>query len=155
MTLLGVASPARAQGITDESRWAFDVGVGISPSVNGNINSGAIGTLQGQATAIVPHSYGSVYGTGPEFHFGGGFKFDERTELRGTIIYQSADADLVRLGDLGASPLYGQYSDYKALSLDFGYRRYMPISSGKIHLFGEATIGIGAIDRINVKLAAP
>ena len=37
---------------------------GIAPSINGNINSGALGTLQGQAVAVLPQSYGEVYGTG-------------------------------------------------------------------------------------------
>jgi hypothetical protein len=69
--------------------------------------------------------------------------------------YQSADADLVRLGDIGPSSLYGQYSDYKSLALDFGYRRYAPFSTDAVRLFGEATIGIGFIDRINVQFAAP
>jgi hypothetical protein len=62
----------------------------------------------------------------------------------------------VRLGDVGPSSLYGQYSDYKVLALDFGYRHYMPIPSpAHLRLYGEGTIGIGAIDRINLQLAAP
>jgi hypothetical protein len=156
IALLGITTPARAQGVTDESRWVFDVAAGISPSINGNVNSGAIGTLQGQATAILPNSYGDVYGTGLEFRFGGGYSLDENSEVRGVFIYQSADADLVRLGDIGPSTLYGQYSDYKSLALDLGYRRYMPMSAQRnFRVYGEATIGIGAIDRINVQLAAP
>jgi hypothetical protein len=71
------------------------------------------------------------------------------------FIYQSADADLVRLGDVGPSSLYGQYSDYKALALDLGFRRYMPLTVSHLRLYGEATLGIAAIDRINVQLAAP
>src|SRR4029079_12201669 len=43
---------------TNGSPWVVDVGIGIDPTLNGNINSGAIGTLQGQATAILPNSYG-------------------------------------------------------------------------------------------------
>lgn len=155
--LPGTASAqASPQPNPDGSRWTFDAGVGIDPSINGNVNSGAIGTLQGQATAILPQSYGDVYGTGIQLRFGGGYRLRSDSELRGVFIYQSADADLVRLGDLGPSSLYGQYSDYKALALDLGYRRYVPISSVRgMRAFGEATIGIGFISRINVQLAAP
>jgi hypothetical protein len=149
------AAPARAQGQTDESRWVFDTGFGVDPSINGNVNAGAIGVLQGQATAILPNAYGDVYGTGVQFRFGGGYVLDEASELRGVFTYQSADADLVRLGDIGPSSLYAQYSDYKSFSLDFGYRRYVPLPIQKLRVYGEATIGVAIIDRINVQFAAP
>jgi len=153
--LFAHAWEAHAQTQTDESRWAIDLGVGIQPSINGNVNSGVIGVLQGQAAAILPHSYGEVYGTGVDFRFGGGYSLNEVTELRGMFIYQSSDADLVRLGDIGPSSLYAQYSDYKSLALDVGYRRYVPISIRNLRVYGEGTIGLGFIDRINVQFAAP
>ncbi len=144
-------SPSEPAG----SRWVVDVAFGVAPSINGNVNSGAIGTLQGQTVAILPQSYGSVYGTGLDFRFGAGYRLNASTELRGMFVWQTADADLVRLGDLGPSSLYGQYSDYKSLSLDFGYRRYMTLDNPHVRVFGEATIGIGFIDAIDVQLAAP
>ena len=140
---------------SSESPWSFDVGVGIQPSINGNVNSGVIGTLQGQTAAILPQSYGDVYGTGIEFHFGGGYALNEEAELRGIFVYQSVDANLVRMGDIGPSSLYGQYSDYKSLSLDLGYRRYVPVTTPNLRVYGEGTLGIGFIDRINVQFAAP
>jgi hypothetical protein len=147
---------SKAQGqAADESRWVVDLGAGIDVSVNGNVNSGAIGRLEGQATAILPNPYGEVYGTGLHFKFGGGYVLDPHSELRGVFTYQSADANLVRLGDSGPSSLYGQYSDYKSFGLDLGYRRYVPISSTKFRVYGEGTIGIAFIDEINVLLSAP
>jgi hypothetical protein len=140
---------------TNGSPWVVDVGIGIDPTLNGNINSGAIGTLQGQATAILPNSYGDVYGTGLHLKFGGGYALDNVTELRGVFTYQTADANLVRLGDIGASSLYGQYSDYKSFGLDLGYRRYVPIKTEGLRVYGEATIGAAFVDRINVQFAAP
>jgi hypothetical protein len=137
------------------SRFVLDLGVGIDVSVNGNVNSGAIGRLQGQAAAILPNPYGEVYGTGLHFTFGGGYVLNADTELRGVFTYQSADADLVRLGDVGPSSLYGQYSDYKTLGLDLGYRRYVPLQNSKLRIYGEATIGAAFIDSINVVLSAP
>jgi hypothetical protein len=153
--VLLLARDARAQTTSDESRFVLDLGVGIDIPVNGNVNSGAIGTLQGQAAAILPQPYGDVYGTGIQLRFGGGFVLDEHSEVRGVFTYQSADADLVRLGDLGPSSLYGQYTDYKSLGLDVGYRRYMPLSNHDFRVYGEATIGLAFIDRISVLLAAP
>lgn len=152
--VLGIsAASARAQ--SDELPWVLDVGIGIDNSINGNVNSGAIGVLQGQATAILPNSYGDVFGSGLQLRFGGGYVLNEESELRAIFTYQSADADLVRLGDLGPSSLYGQYSDYKSLGLDFGYRRYVPLPRQDLRVYGEATIGLAFIDSINVRFAAP
>jgi hypothetical protein len=147
-------SPAGAQP-ADESRFVADVGAGIDASVNGNVNSGVIGTLSGQAAAILPNPYGAVYGNGLHFRFGGGYVLDEASEVRAVFTYQSADADLVRMGDVGASPLYAQYTDYKTLSLDVGYRRYIPVSNTRMRFYGEGTIGLAFIDEIDVLFAAP
>jgi hypothetical protein len=154
LAFLSISSHAQAQP-ADDTRWVVDVGIGIAPSINGNVNSGAIGVLEGQTAAILPNSYGDVYGTGLDFRFGGGYVLDEFSEIRGMFTYQSADADLVRLGDFGSSSLYCQYSDYKSLALDVGYRRYLPLTTHDLRLFGEATIGLGFIDRINAEFAAP
>jgi hypothetical protein len=156
MLSMSDAALAQAQpAASGESPFVFDVGFGMDLSVNGNVNSGAIGRLQGQATAILPNPYGDVYGTGLHFKFGGGYVLNPETELRAVFTYQSADANLVRLGDMGPSSLYGQYSDYVSLGLDLGYRRYVPIQNSHIRLFGEATIGMAFIDEINVLLSAP
>jgi hypothetical protein len=152
--LLTCAPHAEAQPV-DESRLVLDLGVGIDFSVNGNVNSGVIGRLQGQAAAILPNPYGDIYGTGLHFKFGGGYVLNEESELRGVFTYQSADANLVRLGDIGPSSLYGQYSDYKSLGLDLGYRRYVPLSNTSMRVYGEVTIGAAFIDDINVLLSAP
>jgi Outer membrane protein beta-barrel domain len=154
VALFSCPSQAQTQP-ADASRFVVDLGVGIDVSVNGNVNSGAIGRLQGQAAAILPNPYGDVYGTGLHFKFGGGYVLNPEAELRGVFTYQSADANLVRLGDIGPSSLYGQYSDYKTFGLDLGYRRYVPLQNTRLRIYGEATIGAAFIDSINVVLSAP
>ena len=155
LAVLFPATVAFAQPPADDSRWAVDLGLGIDVSVNGNVNSGVIGRLEGQAVAILPNPYGDVYGTGLHFRGAVGFALNPATELRAALTYQSADADLVRLGDLGPSSLYGQYSDYKTVGLDFGYRRYVPVTDTRLRAYGEATVGVAFVDEINVELAAP
>jgi hypothetical protein len=145
------ASRARAQ--TAENPWAIDFAVGISPSIKGDINSGVIGTFQGQTVAVVPHTYSDVYGNSIDWHFGGGYRLSADSEIHGAFIYQSTAANLVRLGDFGPSSLYGQFSDYKSWALDIGYRRYMSITGARV--YAEGAIGIADIQRINVVLAAP
>jgi outer membrane protein with beta-barrel domain len=155
LVLLAGARDVRAQGQPGESPWVVDVGVGIDIGVNGNVNSGAIGRLQNQATAILPQPYGEVYGTGIQLRFGGGYALSDVSELRGVFIYQSADADLIRLGDIGPSSLYAQYSDYKSFGLDLGFRRYMPLSSHNLRVYGEVTIGAAFVNSIDAQFAAP
>lgn len=154
-SVAATTTPAWAQGQTVDTRWAIDLAVGLDLGINGNVNSGAIGQLNGQTAAILPNSYGDVYGTGIQLRVGGGYALDALSEVRGVFTFQSADADLVRLGDLGPSSLYAQYSDYQTLSLDFGYRRYLPIEQPDFRVYGEASVGVGFIDAIDAELAAP
>lgn len=154
LALLVCASGAWAQSQGD-SPWVIDFGIGIDTSVNGNVNAGAIGILEGQAAAILPNPYGDVYGTGLQFRVGGGYLLNEESELRAMFTFQSADADLVRLGDIGSSSLYAEYSDYQSLALDVGYRRYVPIPDQNFRVYGEATIGLAFIDAIDARMAAP
>lgn len=155
MVVVFAASDVRAQGQAGEFPWVLDLGVGIDPTINGNLNSGAIGRLQDQTVAILPSPYGDVYGTGVQLRFGGGYILNDVSELRGIFTYQSADADLVRLGDIGPSSLYSQFSDYKTFGLDLGYRRYMPVQSRDWRVYGEATMGVAFIDEIDALFAAP
>jgi outer membrane protein with beta-barrel domain len=153
--MLAGAAEAQTSGQTTASRLVIDVGIGVDPSINGNVNSGAIGTLQGLATAILPQSYGDVYGTGIGLHFGGGYLLNDQSEVRAMFTWQSADADLVRLGDIGPSNLYAQYDDYKSFGLDVGYRRYFMTAGRAVKPYGEALIGIAWVDGIDAQFAAP
>ena len=150
--------PAPAQpavSIRPDKPWSFDFGFGWDNSISGNINSGAIGTLNGQATAILPNRYEDVYGTGLHVRFGGGYKLDALNEVRVTFTYQSLDADLTQLGDIGASKLYAQYDPYKSLTLDVGIRRYVPNNIQNVRLYAEGLIGLGFISELDVELVAP
>jgi opacity protein-like surface antigen len=152
--VLSVAPAAQAQPSVLDYRWSFDVGLGWDNSLSGNINSGAIGTLDDQVTVILPNSYEKVYGTGFHLRFGGGYLIDEVSEVRATFTYQSLNADLTTMGDYGVSNLYGQYDPYRSFGLDVGFRRYFD-SAPKVRPYIEGTFGLGFITEIDVVLAAP
>jgi len=155
LAALGLASAARAQDPSIlEHRWSVDVGLGWDNGISGNINSGAIGTFENRTTVILPNSYEDVYGTGFHFRFGGGYLIDEITEVRAVFTYESLDADLTTMGDIGTSRLYGQYDPYRTLALDVGFRRYFDVGTG-LRAYTEATAGIGFIKEIDVVLSAP
>jgi hypothetical protein len=151
---LGTASAVHAQPPVPEYRWSLDVGLGWDNSLSGNINSGAIGTLNDQVTVILPNSYETVYGTGFHLRFGGGYLVDEVTEIRAAFTYQSLEADLVPMGDIGVSRLYGQYDPYRTWSLDGGLRRYFDVQEA-VRAYTEATVGVGFIKEMDVVLSAP
>ena len=69
LSALGVAPAAQAQPSVLDYRWSFDVGLGWDNSLSGNINSGAIGNLDGKTAVVTPNSYSDVYGTGFHLRF--------------------------------------------------------------------------------------
>jgi hypothetical protein len=135
-------------------RWSAEFGLGFDNSISGNINSGAVGTINNQAVVITKNRYEDVYGTGLHLRFGGGYMLRESTEVRATFTYQSVDADLTRMGDIGSSSLYGEYDDYQSFGLDVGLRRYAAVAD-RFHLYGEGTIGLAFIGETDVMLVAP
>ncbi len=150
----GSAAHAQTAVPADLSPWSVDVAIGWDNSISGNINSSGIGQINNQAVVITKNSYDAVYGTGLHLKFGGGYMVDEVTEIRVAFTFQSLDADLTPMGDIGVSRLYGQYADYQSLGLDAGFRRYMNLTE-KFRAYGEGTIGLAIIDETDVILVAP
>lgn len=153
--LFAVPSLSYAQGGAPDSRFSIEVGVGFDNGISGNINSSGIGTINNQVVVVTKNSYEDVYGTGLHLRFGGGYMLNADTEVNATFTFQSLDADfVVPMGDIGVSTLYGQYTDYQTLLLDFGLRKYSTLTP-KVKLYGEGTIGLGFVDKTDVTLVAP
>jgi hypothetical protein len=79
---------------------------------------------------------------------------DQANEVRVTFSFQSLDADLTPMGDIGVSRLYGQYADYQSFGIDVGLRRYGDLTSN-LRAYGEGTIGLAFVDETDVVLVAP
>ena len=160
---LVIVAPANAQtapGTTNDPadvryRWAVEFGIGWDNSISGNINSSGIGRINNQPVVILKNSYEDVYGTGLHMKFGGGYFLDEISEVRATFTFQSLDADLTPMGDIGTSRLYGQYQDYQSFGLDVGFRIYAKGQDATIRPYAEATAGIAFVDETDVVLVAP
>ena len=153
---IAAAASAEAQSAApaDRTPWSVDFGIGWDHSVSGNINSSGIGEINGQAVVITKNPYENVYGTGLHLKFGGGYMIDEISEVRVQFTFQSLDADLTEMGEIGTSRLYGQYQDYQSFGLDVGFRRYIDFTQ-MIRGYGEGTIGMAFIDETDVVLVAP
>jgi hypothetical protein len=150
-----VATAAHAQSASPAARWSAEFGAGWDNSVSGNINSSAIGTLNNQAVVVLKNRYEDVYGTGLHLRFGGGYMLDDITEIKGVFTFQSLDADLTPMGDLGVSRLYAQYDDYQSLGLDLGVRRYIVVPTDTLRPYADGTVGIAFVDKTTIELVAP
>jgi len=152
--VFGAGSTAQAQA--DHSPWSVDFGVGWDNDISGHINASGIGELNGQTVVVLANTYEKVYGTGLHLRGGVGYMVgDTNTELRATVTFQSLDADFVTpLGDIGASRLYAQYTDYQSLTLDFGARQYFDLNN-RVRAYGDGALGFGFIDKIDALLVAP
>jgi hypothetical protein len=148
-------APAYTDPTEVRYRWAVEFGIGWDNSISGNINSSGIGRLNNQPVVILKNSYEDVYGSGLHMKFGGGYLIDEISEVRGTFTFQSLDADLTPMGDIGTSKLYGQYADYQSFGLDLGFRIYGKGQDSTVRPYAEATAGIAFIDETDVVLVAP
>ena len=116
--------PIRAQAQTpSHETWSVEGDVGWDFPVSGNILSAAIGQVFDQATVIDSQSYGDIYGTGVKYGFSVGYRLDERSEVRGSLTFQSVSADLSKIGTTGNAPLYATFDPYKSISIEGGYRR--------------------------------
>ena len=153
--LLTFASAASAQSDDIDYPWSVEFGIGWDNSISGNINSSGIGRINNQAVVILKNSYEDVYGTGLHLRFGGGYLIDEVSEIRATFTFQSLDADLTLMGDIGSSRLYGQYQDYQSFGLDVGFRRYVYGLDREFRPYAEGTIGLAFVDETDVELVAP
>jgi len=153
--LLTFASAASAQSDDIDYPWSVEFGIGWDNSISGNINSSGIGRINNQAVVILKNSYEDVYGTGLHLRFGGGYLIDEVSEVRATFTFQSLDADLTPMGDIGSSRLYGQYQDYQSFGLDVGFRRYAYGLDREFRPYVEGTIGLAFVDETDVELVAP
>ncbi len=151
---LAMATTAHAQSSSTDYAWSIDFGIGWDNSISGNINSSGIGRLNNQSVVILKNTYADVYGTGLHLRGGAGYMLDDETEIRVELSFQSLDADLTPMGDIGVSRLYGQYTDYQALTLDVGLRRYIPLSRS-VSAYGDGTVGLGFVDKTDVTLVAP
>jgi hypothetical protein len=155
LILFVAAASAQAQQTEPTTPWSIEAAVGWDNGISGNINSSGIGTLNNQAVVIKANSYEDVYGTGLHLRFGGAYFLNEDTEITGVFTFQSLDADqVVPMGDIGVSNLYGEYSDYQTFGLDVGLRRYLRLTDA-IHGYGEGTLGLGFVDKVDVRLVAP
>ena len=139
---------------TNESSWNVEGGVGWDISLSGDFLSAGIGTLNGLPTVIEPQSFGDVYGTGVQWQFSGGYMVDEINEVRAQFTYQRVGSDVVDIGTTAGSDLVATFDDYKAWTLEAGYRHYFAKRRERLRPYGGGTLGVSVIGEIDGAFSA-
>jgi long-subunit fatty acid transport protein len=150
---LFTASEAAAQ--STESPWNVEASVGWDISLSGDLLAAGIGTLQGVPVVFQSQSFAHVYGNGVQWTFGAGYMLDDINEVRAQYSYQRVGADVVTLGTAGTSSLVATFADYKASSLEAGYRHYFAQRSEQLRPYAGGMLGVSIIPEIDGVFAAP
>ena len=166
-----LATSAHAAG-PEAGRFSMSLIGGIDVPLSGDVHDGAVaavpdlGPLNPALTGIDAvlrigdRGHDRIYdvaGTvGVEF----AYAFDDRSELFGQVRRTEADDGTVRVGGafvpaLSAElPVFGTFSDYKALSAEIGYRYYFG-TPGYARPFVGARAGAVRVDEIRATFEIP
>ena len=150
-----VLTAGHASAQTAQSSWNGEVSVGWDLNISGAFLAAGIGTLDNKATVINAQSFGDVYGSGVHWQFSGGYMIDEINEVRAQLNYQGAGSDIVSVGTVNGTELVATFDDYKAWTVEAGYRHYLAPRNARLRPYGGATIGVAIINEIDGAFAAP
>ncbi len=150
-----LCSPGAAFAQAAESRWNAEVSVGWDIGLSGDFLSAGIGTLEGVPVVFQSQPFDKVYGNGVVWSFSAGYMVDDINEVRASFSYQRAGADVVDLGTAGTSTLVATFDEYKASSIEAGYRHYFAPSTTELRPYAGGLMGVSIISEIDGVLAAP
>lgn len=138
-----------------EQPWNVEASIGFDFGLSGDFLTSGIGVVQGVPVVFRSQPFDEVYGTGVQWQFGGGYMVDDINEVRAQFSYQRVGASLVELGTAGASDLVATFDDYRAWSIEGGYRHYFAPSEERARPYVGGLLGVSIIDEIDGVLAAP
>jgi hypothetical protein len=166
----GLASPAFAQ--MEAGDWSVSLSGGGSFAIGGTMHGGAnapvanLGALNPALDGIPAtlqvqeRSQNDVYDTG--WSIGGeiGYAVSSSGEILLGVRYLEANGNRINVGSAAAGapvnaslPIFGNFGDYKALSIEVGYRQYL--SSAMIKPFIAARAGTTRVSDIAADFTVP
>lgn len=151
--LVVIAPSAGAQ--TDLGRWSVSFDAGMQMALTGDVHSGGSGRVLNLPTSVDAKSYGDVFGPGFFWAAGLGYGVGERGELRVQAAYTANPAERLQVGTVAGLPLFGEFEDYKALAMDFGYRHYVGARDRRVRPFFGGAAGFTRVDRIRSTFSVP
>ena len=128
--------------------------LGMQSDLGGAVNSGGIGTVNGQRAEINTNTWGERYDAALIFRIGGAYNVTGRSQVFGAITWEQSEADTTDVGLLGGNPLNAKFSDYQGWGLDFGYRYFFDPGT-KLKPFVSGSFGFQRLQNITISLSAP
>lgn len=147
--------PAAAQAQNDPGPWSISFDAGVQLAIAGDAHAGGSGRVLDLPASVTSKSYGDVFGPGFFWAAGLGYGLGERGELRVQGAYTANPAERLQVGTVASMPLFGAFDDYKAFSMDFGYRHYLAPSERRIRPFLGGAAGFTRVDRIRSTFTVP
>jgi len=143
------STPASAQ----TSSWSVSFDIGGQVPAGGDVHGGGAGTVLGLPTQVAAKSYRDVYGSGPYWAAGFGYRIAERGEIRVQGSYTDTTAQRLQVGTVAGLPLLGLFDDYEAFGMDVGYRHYL--SGGWARPFVGAKAGFARLETVRSEFSVP
>lgn len=171
LVLLAVSTPAFASG-PEQGRFSMSLFGGADTPVSGDVHDGAVAPVPdlgplnpdlagiGAELRIQPRTHEDIYDQartyGLEFSYG----LSDRAEIFGQLRRTETDPGTVRVGGAFVPalntelPVYGTFSDYKALTVEAGYRYYF-MQPGYTRPFVAGRLGATQTDDIRATFDIP
>ena len=123
---------------------SFDLGTQVA--LTGDVHAGGSGTVLGLPTQVEARSYGDVYGSGFNWAAGFAYRVGQAGEIRVQGGYTDNPAERLQVGTVAGLPLFALFDDYKAFSMDFGYRQYFGAAKARPYIgAGGGFVRVGEI----------
>lgn len=155
IALLG-ANAAQAQtsmASEPSAPWSVSFDFGGQVGVSGDVHTAGTGIVLGLPTKVEARSYSDIHGTGFYWAAGVGYKVGSRGEVRVQGAYTANPATNLQVGTVADLPLFGLWDDYKAFTMDVGYRVYG--GSGRARPFVGATVGFTRLTAASATFTVP
>lgn len=143
------SSPAQAQS----KPWSVSFDAGAQTALSGNVHGAGTGRVLTLPTVVDAKTYADIYGTGFYWAAGLGYKVGSNGEVRVQGGYTANPAERLQVGTVAGLALFGQFDDYKAFGMDFGYRQYY--GSSHLRPYAGASVGFTRVDTINSTFTVP
>ncbi|KPL69729.1 hypothetical protein SZ64_17965 [Erythrobacter sp. SG61-1L] len=165
------ASPALAH--TKAGQFSLGVDGGMDFAIDGTMHGGEnvdiadLGILNPALSGIPAELqigersqrdvYDDAWGIGAELAYG----LSDSSELFGSVRYLEAQGNKINVGQAAAGapvnaslPVFGDFSDYKALSVELGFRQYLMPDSG-ISPYIAGRLGVARLSEISSTFTVP
>lgn len=133
--------------------WSLSFDLGADVPVSGDVHSGGMGTVLALPTVVEARSYSDIYGPGFYWAAGLGYRVGMNGEVRVQGAFTTNSAENLQVGTVAGLPLFGLWDDYKAFTMDVGYRQYF--GTARARPFVGGSVGFARLASVQTEFTVP